>query len=173
MDIGAGDGFDCGLVKDAFPSARCIAIEPVEIWDVDDRVEKHRDVISFEDDDRVFHVKKQAGIHGLYSRVSECDDHILALPVRTLRHFCEREQIPAIDAMKIDVEGAAWDVLVGAGDLLSDVKAIHIETEWLPLFKDQHHEDAVFRILRSYGFTKTWENRIEALGQGDSIWLRR
>jgi FkbM family methyltransferase len=173
MDIGAGDGFDCGLVKNAFPDCRCIAIDPVEKWEVDDRVEKYRDVISFENDDRVFHVKKIAGIHGLYSRVTEADDHMLALPARTLRHVCEREMIPNVDAMKIDVEGAAWDVLVGAGDFLRGTKAIHVETEWLPLFKGQHLEDDVFRILKSYGFTKTYENRVEDLGQGDSIWLRQ
>ena len=173
MDIGAGDGFDCGVVKNAFPDCRCIAIEPVEVWEIGDPVERLRDVIAAENEDRVFHVKGMPGIHGLYSRTSHGDDHMLALPARTLRHVCEREQIKSIDAMKIDVEGAAWDVLVGAGDLLLSVKAIHIETEWVELFKGQHLEHEVFRILQSYGLTKTWENRVVDLGQGDSIWLRQ
>jgi FkbM family methyltransferase len=173
LDIGAGDGFDCGVVKEAFPDCRCIAIEPVEDWVVGDEVEKNRDVIGAADEYRCYHIKNQSGIHSLYSRLTVPTTNVKALPVRTLSHFCEREGIRAIDAMKIDAEGAAWDVLVGAGDLLLGVKAIHIETEWVELFEKQRLEAEVFSILQSYGFTKTWENRVEDLGQGDSIWARQ
>lgn len=174
LDIGAGDGYDCAKVKSFFPDCRCVAIDPVAPWcDESETVDRYRDVIAAENDYRVFHVKSIPGIHGLYSRESHVTDKALALPARRLDHFCEREGIKNIDAMKIDVEGAAWDVLMGAGDLLDTVKIIHVETEWLPLFKGQQLEVEVFRLLGQSGMKKIWENRVEDLGQGDSIWVRQ
>jgi FkbM family methyltransferase len=172
LDIGAGDGFDCGIVKNAFPDCRCLAIEPWEAWDLHPDVEPHRQVIGALNEHRCFYVKEIAGIHGLYSRETVATARVEALPVLTLEHFCEREGVVFVDAMKIDVEGAAWDVLIGAGKILDTVKAVHIETEWLFLFAGQHLEDHVFPFLLSAGLTKTWENRVDDLGQGDSIWVR-
>ncbi len=114
LDIGAGDGYDCAQVKAAFPLCRCIAIEPYEAWEVDGGIDKYRDVIGHSDSWHLFHVKTVPGVHGIYSRTAVADQEVVAKPIRTLRHFCAREYIPTIDAMKIDVEGAAWDVIAGA-----------------------------------------------------------
>jgi len=173
LDIGAGDGFDCGEVQKAFPGCRCIAIEPHEEWYEGLSVEMHRDVIGAANDYRVFYVKQVAGIHGLYSRRDKPNETVRALPVRALDHFCEREGIKSIDAMKIDVEGAAWDVLAGAEGIIPTVQAIHVETEWITLFDEQRLEPEVFGLLSHYGMRKVWENRVEDLGQGDSIWVRQ
>ncbi len=173
LDVGAGDGFDCALVKSAFPLCRCAAIEPVEVWEAGDEIEKHRDVIGQDNKFSVFYVKTIPGIHGLYDRKAVSMKNAIAVPVRTLARFCEREKIETIDAMKIDVEGAAWDVIAGAQELFSKVKAVHIETEWLPLFDGQRLEQDVFCLLDECGLTKVYEDRVLDLGQGDSIWVRQ
>lgn len=173
LDIGSGDGFDCGLIKEAFPGTRCIAIEPYESWEVGDQVEKHRDVIGDRNGECLFYVKDLSGVHGMYPRLSRTTISTSVMDVVTLDSFCKREGIEFVDAMKIDVEGAAWDVLIGASEVLKTVKAVHIETEWVGLFNGQTLEDAVFPVLERSGLTQVWSYRVENLGQGDSIWLRQ
>lgn len=172
IDVGAGDGHDCQQVKSAFPFARCIAVDPVEAWAEGIRVERHRDVIGFHGSPRTFHRVEAPGVHSLYKRscfgaleTTECK------PI-ALDKFLRRRGLHAVDAMKLDAEGAAWDVLMGATNALRKLKALHVETEWLPLFDGQHLEPDVFKILESAGLERIWSNRVEDLGQGDSIWVR-
>ncbi len=173
IDVGAGDGFDCAQVKLAFPDCRCLAIEPYEAWEVDGGIEKYRDVIGHSNSWSLFYVKQHPGVHGIYSRTAVLDEAVLARPIRTLAHFCERENIQQVDAMKIDVEGAAWDVIAGAQDIFKTVKAVHVETEWLSLFDGQRLESEVFLLLAHAGLTQIHSDRVEELGQGDSIWVRQ
>ena len=174
LDVGAGDGFDCALVGAAFPYCRAVAIEPWEEWSVGtEYIQKYRDVIGRANKHECFYIKNQPGIHGLYSRTAVPTVSVEARPVRTLQHFCEKEGIPSIDAMKVDVEGAAWDVLSGASDLLKSVSAVHVETEWLELFDGQRQQSDVFGLLKRAGLEMVWEHRVEELGQGDSIWVRQ
>ena len=173
LDVGAGDGYDCGVVKEAFPDCRCVAIEPYESWIAPSGVERYREVIGLENNHCVYHIKSIPGIHGMYSRISVPTLHRDVREVRTLDSFCSRENIAEVDALKIDVEGAAWDVIAGAPETFAKVKIVHIETEWIELFKGQRLESEVFMLLGDAGLEKVWENRVEELGQGDSIWIRK
>lgn len=58
-----------------------------------------------------------------------------------------------IDLVKIDVEGFAYQVLVGFGDMISTIDAIQVETEKLHLWYDQKLHTDVDEYLVSKDFT--------------------
>lgn len=58
-----------------------------------------------------------------------------------------------IDLVKIDVEGFAYQVLVGFGDMISTIDAIQVETEKLPCWYDQKLHVDVDDYLTSKGFS--------------------
>lgn len=60
--------------------------------------------------------------------------------------------VPAMDFLKIDVQGAELDVMKGAVRLLRDCVAIHIEVEFLPLYRNQPLFGDVDAFLRGQGF---------------------
>lgn len=173
LDVGAGDGYDCEQIANRYPYCRCIAIDPVEDW-ICTWIERHRLVFGAKINPMMpFFVKPMgSGISSLYDRVPVQTIAKYDLPVTTLDAFCQERNLK-VDAMKLDVEGAAWDVLVGAPYTLSTLKVLHVETEWLTLFKDQHLEPEVFSLLTAAGLTCIWTHRVEELGQGDSLWVRQ
>ena len=71
----------------------------------------------------------------------------------TLKKYCKKNNISHIDLLKIDTEGNDYNVLLGAGDFLQNVKYIQWE-EW-----DEHlsygntfHKD-IKKLLTEYNFT--------------------
>jgi FkbM family methyltransferase len=58
-----------------------------------------------------------------------------------------------IDLVKIDVEGFAYQVLVGFGDMISTIDAIQVETEKLHCWYDQKLHVDVDQYLTSKGFS--------------------
>ncbi len=61
-------------------------------------------------------------------------------------------EVPLIDAIKIDVQGAELDCLIGGRQKLSRATMIVAEVEWVPLYKDQPLFAEVDQELRRQGF---------------------
>lgn len=80
-------------------------------------------------------------------------DFTLEIETTTLDTFCEAEQIPFIDYLQIDVQGADLDVLRGSRQILSTVLAVQIEVEFAPLYKDQPLFSDIDVFLRAQGFS--------------------
>lgn len=57
-----------------------------------------------------------------------------------------------IDLVKIDVEGFAYQVLVGFGDMISTIDAIQVETERIYCWHDQKKHDLVDEYMVSKNF---------------------
>ena len=77
----------------------------------------------------------------------------LTVETTTLDDFCEAENIPGIDFLKIDVQGADLDVLRGASRLLErSVLGVMIEVEFTPLYQNQPLFSEIDAFLRSQGF---------------------
>jgi len=72
----------------------------------------------------------------------------------TLDYFCESNNIQNIDFLKIDVEGAEFDVLQGAINLLNKkaVKFIQFEISQKMLEGLNRNAQSTFDILREYGY---------------------
>ena len=85
----------------------------------------------------------------------------MTMPVTTLRALCERHAPPAIDFLKIDVEGAEREVLAGGdwrrfrpkvvvAEALAPVTMAPAWHAWEPLLMDQGYRFALFDGLNRY-----------------------
>jgi len=92
----------------------------------------------------------------------------------TLKKFAELNSLSTIDAIKIDVEGATFDVLNSMGsDLLNGIKVMHIETEDYPFFSNQKLKKDVAEILNN-NFTLILQSSYNPQAEGkqyDEIWV--
>ena len=84
--------------------------------------------------------------------------------------FIEDNKIKEIDILKIDVEGATYEVLEGFGDKLDIVKTIQLEAELAPLWPDAMLWDDIKLFLEKNNFRCFWTNDIASV-QIDSVWV--
>jgi FkbM family methyltransferase len=61
-------------------------------------------------------------------------------------------QVPAPDAIKIDVQGYEHEVLQGFGALLQDCIGIELEAHTYPIYKDQKLLHDIIEFLAGFGF---------------------
>ena len=92
------------------------------------------------------------------------------IPTVRMDTFLIDHGIAEIDLLKVDVEGHSFEVLVGFGDLLKNVKSIHIENEHVEVWSGQKLYRDVEKILVDSGFILT-SIRV-GWPQTDSIWIR-
>lgn len=178
VEVGALDGKDSVYFKVFFPNAHVIAFEGLkENWEFHkpNDVLWLNSVIAAHDGEITYHVKyfnkeMSTGIHGIYDRGQKYGTEIRVVPCYRLDSLVK---IP-IDMMKIDVEGASWDILEGMGNLLNTLKILHIETETEEFFIGQKmlHDD-VCKYLKDRGFKclKLAAAKIESGIQYDSVWI--
>jgi FkbM family methyltransferase len=76
---------------------------------------------------------------------------VRSIPVSTLDEVAQREGL-LVDCLKVDVEGAALDVLVGGERTLRDVIALEVEAEMNPLFEGEALFPEVDSFLRERGW---------------------
>lgn len=81
-------------------------------------------------------------------------DFTFDLETTTLDQLCQQENIPSIDFLQIDVQGADLDVLQGGLEILSrSVLGIQIEVEFSPLYLDQPLFADIDKFLRQQSFS--------------------
>jgi FkbM family methyltransferase len=69
-----------------------------------------------------------------------------------LDHFCARHGIEAIDLLKIDVQGAEFRVLAGAGALLERVGAVIAEVSFYDYYQHRGSFLEIERSIAPFGF---------------------
>jgi FkbM family methyltransferase len=77
--------------------------------------------------------------------------HVETIAVTTLDEVARREGVVA-DCLKVDVEGTALDVLIGAEATLRDTLVLEVEAELNPLFEDEALFPEVDSHLRERGW---------------------
>ena len=79
-------------------------------------------------------------------------------------------------AMWLDVEGAAYDVFLGAVDTLKNVKIIYTEVESKKVYKYQRNRNDIINFLRQHGFQEVAYTSHSKMGLsesvGDSLFLK-
>ncbi|MBI1938134.1 MAG: FkbM family methyltransferase [Ignavibacteriales bacterium] len=158
VEIGALDANDSQYFKKVFPSAEVYAIEALP-----DNYNKYLNglndivcinaVISDRDGEVDFYKKKINGIHSIFNRGNEYGNEVIKLPSYRFETLAKKYNIEKVDMMKIDVEGAAIEVLEGMGGLLSTVKIMHLESESYPFFEGQKLHNEVVKYLEEKGFS--------------------
>lgn len=180
MEIGALDGKDSLLFKEAFNKANIFCIEGLK-----ENYDKYlvelttinpiNIVVTNYDGFIDYHKKDVNGIHGIFNRGDKYGtDIVKGVPCKTIKTICTDNNITSLDMVKIDVEGATYEILEGMGDMLKTIKIMHIETENYPFFKGQKLHDEVVKLLIDNGFTMVDLSGviIEHGGmQHDSIWV--
>jgi 2-O-methyltransferase len=89
----------------------------------------------------------------------------------TLKAFCNENKITKIDFIHMDVQGAELFVLEGAGDMLSNIKAIWLEVAKVSLYKDQPLVNDVEVFMDQHNFV-LMKNCVNDLA-GDQLYISK
>lgn len=76
----------------------------------------------------------------------------ISVETRRLDDLARERSLPTPDLLKVDVEGAEYEVLEGASGILSDVGVIFVEVCFTPFRKNQKLFSHVDVMLRDFGF---------------------
>jgi FkbM family methyltransferase len=181
VDAGSMDGSDTLLLKNAFPNSTAYSIEGLP----DNYTKYLKDnteiigincVIASYDGEITYYQKNINGIHGIYDRGSNYGTCTLTLPCFKVASIMNKYKIHNIDILKIDVEGATYDLLLSLEHHLHDIKIMHIETETYPFFNGQTLHMDVCKLLEHNNFecidivfVEIEHNRF----QSDSVWVNK
>ena len=181
MDAGSLNGNDAEILQKAFPISKVYAIEGlVENYEAyikeKTTITGINRVVASYDGKIIFHEKTINGIHGIYDRGHEYGTKINTYRCSTMKSIMEEFNIPVIDIIKIDLEGATYDALVSLGSNIDNIKIIHIETETHPFFKGQHLHNDVCSYLHNKNFVLvdiTFVEIMKGAYQSDSVWVNK
>lgn len=76
----------------------------------------------------------------------------ITVEATTLERFLREQDIAAVDLLWMDIQGAELLALKGLGGRIRDVRLIHLETEFFPIYAGQPLFGEVDRFLRGHGF---------------------
>ncbi len=178
MEIGSLNGVDSLFFKSKYPESNVFCIEGLP--DNYDTYLKDLTTITpinivVADYDGVitYHKKDINGIHGILDRGQQYGTKTLQLQCNTMKTICDNYKIKSLDLVKIDVEGATFEILNSMGDMLKTIKIMHIETESYPFFTNQKLHDEVYDFLINNGFTMVDFTKapISKGYQHDSVWV--
>jgi len=185
MEIGALHGNDSCYFKNKYNNSIVYAIEgSKEVYDKyligkGNQINIFNECIFNHNGKIKYHVKKNnengllSGIHSVYNRGDKYGTNIEEVECHTLDQFCLNNNINHIDILKLDVEGATYDVLNNS-HILKTIKIMHIETEDYEFFKGQKLDDDVtvllvnnnFQLICKSGYFPTKDGK-----QYDSVWI--
>lgn len=180
VELGSMDGKDSLYLKECFPKATVYAIEGLEenynfFKNMTQIIAIHA-VVCNVDGEIVYYKKNVNGIHGIYDRGEIYGNERIISPCCKFKTLVKNViKQDHIDAIKIDVEGAAYDVLLSMEDYIHNIGIMHIETESKEAFKGQVTEKPVFEYLINNEFEMI--NKacclIEDIYQCDSVWVNK
>ena len=178
MEIGALDGADSVYFKEKYPNSSVYTIEGLKsnydtyIKDLQG-INGYNICIAGFDGNIKYHKKKINGIHGIYNRGDKYGKETQVVQCVTLDTFCRDNLIEHIDVMKIDVEGATYDVLNNS-EMLKNIKLMHIETENYPFFEGQKLDHECEELLKNNNFICLCKTGYYPESNGmqfDSVWI--
>jgi FkbM family methyltransferase len=180
MEIGSLDGRDSLYFKEHYPNANVFCIEGLpnnyQTYLANlDTITPINIVIADYDGMITFHHKNINGLHGILNRGNEYGTDTLSLPCKTIKTICEEYKIENIDLVKIDVEGATYEILKSMGDKLTGIKIMHIETESYPFFEGQklHAEVELILLENNFQLVELSSVNIANGQQHDSVWVNK
>lgn len=92
------------------------------------------------------------------------------IDVRRIEDYCKEEGIQKIDFLKVDVEGAEYDVLEGCGEMLKNGSIRFVQFEFGPnnMVSKTYMKD-FFRVLKHYRIYRIVQNGVRELPQYHEI----
>ncbi len=94
----------------------------------------------------------------------------IEIDITTLNKFCNENKITSIDFVHMDVQGAEYLVLQGAGSILPKIKMIWLEVENEEYYEKQKLGNDIFKFLKEKSFVRVI-NTSKGKSEGDSLYL--
>jgi FkbM family methyltransferase len=118
---------------------------------------------------------KNNGISSLLKHKANSGVMYVSTKVQCIRmdDFLTQNAIDAVDFLKLDVEGLAYEVLEGFGSRLKNIKAIQVETESAAVWEGQKTFDDIYNLLTGAGFQLIDYELLEDGNQADSFWVAK
>ncbi len=90
---------------------------------------------------------------------------------QTLKDYVAEKNIPHLDFVHLDVQGAEYMVLEGCGNFIDKIKLIWMEVEAVELYKDQPLKEDIQRFMEKSNFV----NILDTVNQvsGDQLYVNR
>lgn len=95
----------------------------------------------------------------------------IQVPALTMDAFVEKRGIGSIECMKIDVEGATYEVLEGFSKIRM-TRLLHIESEHFEFWQGQKLYDDTAAFMAEAGYEQVYFAPVWT-EQSDSVWLRK
>ena len=185
MEIGSMNGYDADELAIVFKPEKVYIIEahPVfarniadmfpEYYVLDMAASNYNKEITF---NAVTTDSENLGMSSMLDREQGYPSHNVIyepVTVQSIRMdlFCDVNDINSIDLLKIDVEGNSYEVLEGFGDMIWNVKCIHVECEHVPVWENQKLYADVEQFLIGKGFIPV--SIRTGFPQSDSVWVKK
>lgn len=173
FDVGAHEGQTAKRYRELFPHAMIHSFEPFpETFEVLKQtvgalapIEVHNFALAATEGEARFSVNRNSATNSLLASDAGADIYwhkdapkttdTVTVPTRTLQAFASEHSIDAIDILKMDVQGAEYDVLQGAGELLKNqaIGLIYMELITAPTYVGQHKIRDYLEIFDDAGYT--------------------
>jgi FkbM family methyltransferase len=116
-----------------------------------------------------------SGISSLKKGLTTDSRNFVDIQVEVIRmdKFIQENQLRSIDFLKLDVEGANYEVLDGFGEELSKVKSIQVEGEYRQYWEGQRLYWDIERLLRENNFELVYFQLSDDGVQSDSFWVQQ
>lgn len=184
FDIGSKDGKDAVIMHNRLEPKKTFVIEAYDkeyklYSDVKNNeiVWINQLIYNYNGESKFYPKEIGSGIHSIRNRGDEYGKKCLTLPCKRMDTLCIELGIEYIDVAKIDVEGCTYECLESFGNMLQNIKVMHIETESIQFFEGQYlHSDVCKLLLKQFKIVKISESIISKILNGfqyDSIWINR
>jgi FkbM family methyltransferase len=183
FEIGANYAQDADFLKDAFnvPPENVYVFEAhPEIYEAIKKIHKfnaYNYAVFNEEKEMVFNIVPLTFFNTGMSSIFKLKDTIATSEVKVqskrMDNFMNENNIAKIDFLKLDVEGATYEVLEGFGERLSDIQTMHIEAEHGEQFNGaKKFFNDISELLKTHGFEMVYFQRVWGI-QSDSFWINK
>lgn len=167
VDVGANRGQFATFARETFPSADIFSFEPLsgpaDIFEAvlgnDDRIHLARNAIGSRSGTAIIYVTTRDDSSSLLPPGKAQDDIFgvqtagtQEIAVRRLSECMTSNELAGPALLKIDVQGAELEVLIGSADLIDRFNAVYVECSYLPMYDGQALVPDITRWMDQHGF---------------------
>jgi FkbM family methyltransferase len=173
FDVGAHTGETTLKYRRLFPRAQIHAFEPfVDSYlelkkktENDEMIHNHNIALGRDVGRRELSINRSSATNSLLStdpraRETWNDTNVTdtvgktEVLISTIDEVAQKERIPCIDILKLDVQGAEYDVVLGAADMIRSwkIKYVYSEIIIMPTYVGQKELDEFLQLMREMGF---------------------
>lgn len=171
VDVGAHKGESVDFYKSIFPNAKMFCFEPGDdnFKDLENKLLQYKDCKAFKlgisdcSGQATFYLNELSHLGSLrkintsskdsLGFAAKAQNHEVTILTSTLDEICVQENILNIDILKIDVQGAEFEVILGAKNVMMNTNLIVMEINLFDFYeKDRHKLSSIFRLLEENNF---------------------